>query len=65
MLNGFTQVGAFLLGAGVGFVVGVFTPGITRMLKHLFVTTTQDVVSTAKADLEALKSAIDAILKKL
>jgi hypothetical protein len=43
----------YLIGAGVGFVVGAFTPGVLRKIKSLFVSETTKVKADVKTEVAA------------
>jgi len=47
-----------LVGMGMGFVVGAFTPSITRKIKALFVKETKSAESAVMSKVDAVKSDI-------
>lgn len=49
----------FGIGAGVGFVVGAFTPAVGRAIKAAFVKFATKVVATAKTDAAAAVTAVE------
>lgn len=48
-----------LIGAGIGFVVGAFTPAVGRKIKSFFVTETNAVRSAAQKDVTSISSKIN------
>jgi hypothetical protein len=54
-----------LLAAGVGYVVGAFTPAVGRKIKALFVSKSAAVKPTVVADLAKAEAAVISEAKKL